>query len=90
MEPPATLNLSDKEITRLIKSGLLFEIGKLPCHSQIVERHIRLAIEAYQMLSLITSGAEARDGFIRSRIKSRNDLPKMNIFGPYVETEDDN
>ncbi|KAJ8882846.1 hypothetical protein PR048_014660 [Dryococelus australis] len=89
LEPLATLNISDEGIKSLIISGAHFEIGKLLSHSQVGERHVRLVIEA----SLATHGAEARDGFIRIRIKFRNELPKLNImmifFGPRVEPEDD-
>ena len=89
LEPPATLNLSNEDIATLIASGSHFEIGKLPCHSQAVERHVRLVTEA----SLALCGTEARDGFIRSRIKSRNELPKfdtkVNFFGSCVEPKDE-
>ena len=60
LEPPATMNLSDEDITNMIKNGSQLEIEKLPCHSQAVERHVRLLTQA----SLATCGAEARDGYI--------------------------
>lgn len=81
-ETPATLNLSDEDIKRLIERGSQFETGKLPCHSQAVERHVRSVAEA----SLATCGEEARDRFIHSRMKSQFDT-KMNFFGPCVEPE---
>lgn len=89
LEPPATLNLSDHDITRLIEGSSYFELEKLPCHTQAVERHIRLVTAA----SLATCGPEARDGFIHSRIKSQRELPKfdskINFFGPCVEDDND-
>lgn len=87
LEPPATMNLSDEDIASMIRNGSEFEIKKLPCHSQAVERHVRLVTQA----SLVTCGAEARDGYIRSGIKSRKELPKfdtkVNYFGPHVESK---
>lgn len=41
-----------------------------PCHTQAVERGVRLVSEASQ--SVI--GQEARDGFIRQRIQARKEL----------------
>lgn len=76
LETPATLNLSDQDITRLIKSGSHFELEKLPCHTQAVERHVRLVTTA----SLATCGAEARDGFMHSRIKSQRVRQKNYFF----------
>lgn len=86
LEPPGTMNLSDEDITNMIKNGSQLEIEKLPCHSQAVERHVRLVTQA----SLATCGAEARDGYIRSGMKSRKELPKfdtkVNYFGKNVES----
>ena len=33
LEPPATMNLSDEDITNMIKEGLQLETEKLPCHA---------------------------------------------------------
>ena len=65
LEPPATMNLSDEDITNMIKNGSQLETEKLPCHSQVVERHVRLLTQA----SLAACRAESRDGYIRSGIK---------------------
>ena len=72
LEPPATVNLSDENLTNMIKNGLQFEIVKLPCHSQAVGKHVRLLTQEL----LATRGAEERDGYIRSGIKSQKVLPK--------------
>ena len=57
LEPPATMNLIEEDITNMIKNGSQLEIEKLPCHSQAVARHVRLLTQAL----LATCGAEARD-----------------------------
>ena len=86
LEPLAILNLSDEGIKNMIKNISQLEIEKLPCHSQAVERHVRLLTQA----SLATCGAEARDGYIRSGIISRKELrkfdTKVNYFGRNVES----
>ena len=42
LEPPATMNLSDEDITNMVKNGSQLEKEKFPCHSQALERHVRL------------------------------------------------
>ncbi|ESN92944.1 hypothetical protein HELRODRAFT_165085 [Helobdella robusta] len=49
------------------------EFLKLPCHTQAVERMIKLVTEA----SLSVCGEKARDGFIRTKLASQNDIPKF-------------
>lgn len=71
MEPAATICLSEEEIMTFIKSKAEFEALKLPCHTQAVERGIKLVTEA----SVAVCGEVARDGFIRTRQKSRQNLP---------------
>ena len=67
-EPPLTKMLSDDEIKSF--DEIPFEVPKYPCHTQAVERAIRLVSEA----STSVVGFEARDGFIRQRIRSRKEL----------------
>ena len=89
LEPPATMNLSDEDIASMIRNGSQFEIEKLSCHSQAVERHLRVRLVT--QASLVTCGAKARNGYIRSGIKSRKELPKfdtkVHYFGPLVESK---
>lgn len=91
-EPPITQNLKDDEIKDMIKTGSIMKIPNFPCHSQAVERHIKLVTDA----SVSVCGEKARDGFIRSRLKSRCDMPqfetKRNFFSKFdasVPPEDD-
>lgn len=57
------------------------DILKFPCHSQAVERCVKLVTEA----SAAVCGYEARDGFIKSRISSRTELPKFETKKQYLE-----
>jgi hypothetical protein len=54
-------------------------IFRYPCHSQAVERCVKLVTEA----TAAVCGNEARDGFIRSKITSRTVLPKFETKGQY-------
>ena len=86
LEPTSTMNLSDEDVTNMIKNSSQLKIEKLPCHSQAVKRHVRPLTQAPQA----TCGAEARDGYIRSGIKSQKKLPKLdtkvNYLGRNVES----
>lgn len=84
-EPAATMHLSDEEIMNKIKSNAEFEALKLPCHTQAVERHIKLVTEASQH----TCGEVARDGFIRARQKSRESIPKYETKKEFFNSFDD-
>ena len=73
-EPPLTRAISDEIIAELSKTGDKPDglIPLLPCHTQAVERHIKVVTEA-------SSAVEAgeRDGFIRTRLLSRSKIPKF-------------
>lgn len=80
-EPPMTMKYSDTEIS---SGGYLLQIKEYPCHSQAVERCVKLVTEA----SLSVCGPEARDGFIRTRIKARQDLPLFDTKSQYFREKD--
>ena len=65
-EPSLTRSISDNEINHLISSKEK-NFPHLPCHTQAVERCVKLATEA----SSLVCGQNSRDGFICSKIKSR-------------------
>ena len=48
-------------------------MNNIPCHSQAVERNVKLVTEASQNLI----GRNNRDGFVKCTIKSRNELPSF-------------
>ena len=63
-EPPTTTSLSVDEIRDLVTTPL--KVAANPCHTQAVERSIRLITEAASSVF----GHDARDGFIRQRMLS--------------------
>lgn len=74
-EPPLTKSWLQEKFKEVAEAGAGLEetILKLPCHTQAVERCIKLVTEASQSVY----GEKARDGFIRARIQSRNIMPKF-------------
>ena len=58
-EPPLTLPKTDAEVSAF--RDVAFEVPKYPCHTQAVERAIRLVSEA----STAVVGQEARNGYIK-------------------------
>lgn len=84
--------MSDLELKSMIETGCILEIASFPCHSQAVERHIKLVTEA----SVSVCGEKPRDGFIRCRLKSRCEIPKFETksqfffkYGAPANPEDD-
>ena len=59
------MRLSDDEIRGFIHTPL--ELPQYPCHTQAVERGIKVVSEAASAVI----GEEARDGFIRQKLRSR-------------------
>ena len=69
-EPPLTMKLSLQQLEKFAQEPLAVDI---PCHSQGVERYVRMVTEA----SCQVYGMDARDGFIKARIKSRELTPSF-------------
>ncbi|GBL81612.1 hypothetical protein AVEN_93408-1 [Araneus ventricosus] len=69
---PRDLN---EDIKSLINSDTtpIREIQKFSCHTQTVERCIKLVTEASNKVC----GREARDGYIRATLKSRSVMPNF-------------
>jgi hypothetical protein len=65
--PPLLSNLSTIQIRRMAKGNSVFLCENFPCHSQAVERYVKIVTEAAGAVC----GQERRDGFIESRLKSR-------------------
>ena len=68
LEPPLTKVLSDEELKEIVQRPYCVDI---PCHSQGVERCVRMVTEAASSVY----GYDARDGYIRAVIKSRDFMP---------------
>lgn len=74
--PPLLRRVSDDEVWAKITAGETadeWNFGKFPCHTQAVERCVKLVTEASQKVV----GAKNRDGFIRSTLASRASMPKF-------------
>lgn len=73
--PPVLKDITDSELENLVssKSDTLIQLPEYPCHTQAVERCVKMVTEA----SLNVAGEKARDGFIRSKIKSREIMPNF-------------
>lgn len=71
-EPPLTKDLSEREIEELIKLQKAYQgLSDIPCHTQAVERLIKLVTEASEKVC----GEERRDGYIRTTLASRKKMP---------------
>lgn len=74
-EPSVTMKIDDETLLRFIHEDVtpIIRFSRYPCHTQAVERHIKLVTEA----SAAVCGMEKRDGFIRVRLESRAKMPKF-------------
>ena len=73
-EPPLCNNLTDAEIESNIKNKTHSCFSALPCHTQAVERTVKLVTDAAQKVI----GSENREGCINALLTSRSKLPKFN------------
>jgi hypothetical protein len=78
-EPPLLADVDSIEM--LVASGEtpVIDFPKYPCHTQAVERCVKLVTEA----SASVCGEMARDGFIRVRLESRKLMPYFNTKADY-------
>lgn len=73
------MKFSDEALKSMVHTGEVLGVGKFPCHTQAVERYVKLVMEA----SAAVCGAESRDGFIQSRLASRKLMPSFNTKSQY-------
>lgn len=68
-EPPIIKAMTNAELRDLITTEVTPAVifPKFPCHTQAVERHVKLVTEAAKAVC----GKKSRDGFIRARVASR-------------------
>lgn len=75
--PPLLRDLSDQDVIQIIeeplKSNILKEIKSYPCHTQAVERAVKLVTET----SMLVTNAKKRDGVIFTTLYSRSKMPKF-------------
>ena len=68
-EPPMTFGISEEELLQFInqKETPSVTFPRLPCHTQAVERCVKIVTEA----SGAVCGVDQRDGYIKVRLESR-------------------
>ncbi|GBL78890.1 hypothetical protein AVEN_48869-1 [Araneus ventricosus] len=80
-KPPLTMYIKDKDLKEMCKEEqfpvLTFE--EFLCHTQSVERCVKLISEA----AMKVCGETARDGYIRSKLQARKELPTFDNKGQY-------
>jgi hypothetical protein len=70
-EPPMLMAVGDEELEAAIETGQKWTLDEIPCHTQAVERHIRVVTEA----AASVNGELRRDGYIRAKLSSRRSIP---------------
>ena len=80
-EPPLTKKFTDEQLQLLVKDGqnsdfMKADVFQLQCHTQSVERCVKLVTEA----SIKVSDDLRRDGFIRTVFQSRELMPTFMIL----------
>lgn len=82
-EPPLTMHISDEDLHLMIRRQEAPTLKKFPCHTQAVERAVKIITEA----SFTVCGAQSRDGFIRTKLQARADLPSFENKGQYYSAK---
>ena len=74
-EPSILANNSADDIEMFVACGdtPVVDFPKYPCHTQAIERCVKLVTEA----SSTVCGVKSRDGFIRVRLESRKIMPRF-------------
>lgn len=72
-EPPLTKNLNYDQLMEIVTNPKKTSIFKMPCHTQSVERGVKLVSEASRNIC----GPEARHGFIVATQASRQKMSKL-------------
>jgi len=72
-KPPVTMSISDNDLQEFVwePTTPVVTFDRYPCHSQAVERCIKVVTEASQSVG----GKNRRDGFIRTRLESGAKMP---------------
>ena len=72
LEPQITCKLKENNLDEAITSGNMPDLEKYHCHTQAIERHIQVLIDA----SKAVCGKEFRDGYTRAKFESRKKMLK--------------
>lgn len=82
LEPAMTKHIRECELLELIGRDEVvsrLQLQEFPCHTQAVERGVRMVTEAAGSVC----GQQNRDGSIRSKLESRDLMPKFNTKTEY-------
>ncbi|GBM01151.1 hypothetical protein AVEN_27249-1 [Araneus ventricosus] len=81
LKPPLTMYIKYKDLREICKEEEFpvqtFE--EFPCHTQSVERCVKLISEA----AMNVCGETARDGYISAKLQERKELPTIDNKGQY-------
>lgn len=83
-EPPLTMDLPENHLMKIIQIEKEFQEDKLPCHTQAVERTVKIITDA----SKTVCGQESRDGYIRAKLEARKQLPSFENKAEYYKAKD--
>ena len=80
LEPPITCKLLQSELEEAVKTGHIPDLKKYPCHTQAVERHVKVVTDAARSVC----GKERREGFIRAKLESRKKMSKYTTKSDWI------
>lgn len=82
LEPPFTKRLDEEELRECIKDADVIRkwIGKIPCHSQAVERAVKLTSST----STVVMGENKRNAIIHTKIAAQKALPRSESKQDYT------
>jgi len=80
--PPMMENISIESLKELLNTKVIteFEFINFPCHTQSVERIVKLVTES----SIKVCGEKNRDGFTRTTLFSRTEMPSFNSKKEFI------
>ena len=65
LEPPITCKRMDNDLEEAIKTGCMPDLEKYPCHTQAVERYVKVVTDVARSVC----GKERREGYIRAKLE---------------------
>ena len=85
LEPPLVSSFNYHDIEDFCKYGTTYKLDDLPCHSQGLERAVKLVSETCRMVYR----EKNRHNVILTVLKSRNLRPSFDSIGSYFNNYDD-
>ena len=82
--PPVISCLPNNDLCKLFSNTDFWEEHNFPCHSQAVERHVKLVTDS----SIAVTGFERRNGYILAKLTSQSQMPKFLSKKDWFQTLD--